>query len=111
MAVQQESVVTPERFNQGLTYADWRSQIDRNEEKFDFNYGATTPNSDDVAAIKKLMEKSDGPGKALAIAEAFCPDVFRGLPAVAKLCEATGLELRVVFRDQNLDIMNEFLNR
>ena len=109
MTAQKESVVTPERLTQGISYKQWAAQIDRNQEKFQFNYDATAPNADDVAAIKTTMTKPDGPATVLAIGEAWCPDVVRGMPVIAKLCEATGLDLKIFFRDQNLDIMNEFL--
>jgi hypothetical protein len=104
-----ESVVTPERYEQGITWQEWMSQIDRNEEKFVENYEAMTLNEADVAAIKALVARPDGPAKVLALGEAWCTDVVRGLPVMAKLAEATGLDLRIFFRDQNLDIMNEFL--
>ena len=104
-----ESVVTPERYEQGITWQEWMSQIDRNEEKFAENYEAMTLDEADVAAIKALVARDDGPAKVLALGEAWCTDVVRGLPVMAKLAEATGLDLRIFFRDQNLDIMNEFL--
>jgi hypothetical protein len=107
--MQIESVVTPERYEQGVTWKQWMEQIDRNQDKFTENYEACTINPDDVARIKALMEKPSGPAKVLCLGEAWCPDVFRGLPTAAKLTEATGLDLRIFFRDQNLDIMNEFL--
>lgn len=109
MTAQKESVVTPERLAQGISYKEWADTIDRNQEKFQYNYDNTTPNADDVAAIKAAMTKSGGPATVLAIGEAWCPDVVRGMPVIAKLCEATGLDLKIFFRDQNLDIMNEFL--
>ena len=34
---------------------------------------------------------------------------MRGLPVLARLAEAAGLETRIFPRDQNLDIMDEFL--
>ena len=34
---------------------------------------------------------------------------MRGLPVLARLAEAASLELRIFPRDQNLDIMDEFL--
>jgi hypothetical protein len=109
MASQIESVVTPERYEQGISYEEWMRVIDRNEEKFVENYEAMTLDDGDVAAIKTLMEKPNGPAKCLALGEAWCTDVVRGLPVMAKLAEATGLDLKIFFRDQNLDIMNEFL--
>ena len=109
MTAQKESVVTPERFEQGISYEQWMQQIDRNQDKFVDNYEGTKLNQDEVEAIKRLMQKPNGPAKVVAIGEPWCPDVFRGLGPMAKLAEATGLELKIFFRDQNIDIMNEFL--
>lgn len=47
--------------------------------------------------------------KVLTIGEHWCPDVWRGLPVMARVAEATGMEHRIFFRDQNKDIMAEFL--
>jgi len=109
MTAQKESVVTPERLAQGITYKQWMEQIDRNQDKFEDNYAGVQVNAADVAAIKATMQKPGGPATVLAIGEPWCPDVFRGMPVIAKLCESTGLDLKIFFRDQNLDIMNEFL--
>ncbi|HLF71527.1 MAG TPA: thioredoxin family protein [Dehalococcoidia bacterium] len=110
MAAQKESVVTPDRLQQGISYEQWMEQIDRNEDKFVDNYEATKPNQADVDAIKAAMAKAGGV-TCLALGEAWCPDVFRGMPVIAKLAEATGMDLKIFFRDQNLDIMNEYLNK
>ena len=104
----QESVVTPERLSQGISWKEWMEQIDRNEEKFQFNYDDHKLDASDVDAIKSAMSKAGGV-TCLAIGEAWCPDVVRGMPVIAKLAEATGMDLKIFFRDQNLDIMNEFL--
>jgi hypothetical protein len=109
LATQTESVVTPERYEQGISWKQWMETIDRNQEKFKENYEGSNPDAGDVAKIKALMAKPNGPTKCLALGEAWCTDVVRGMPMMAKLAEATGLELKIFFRDQNLDIMNEFL--
>lgn len=109
MAIQQQSVVSAARFEQGISWSDWMEQIDRNQEKFAENYEDIHIKADDVDAIKTLMKKSQGPHHVLALGEAWCPDVFRGMPVMAKLAEETGLDLKIFFRDQNLDIMNEYL--
>ncbi len=110
MATQQKSVVTAERFAQGQTYADWFQAIDRNQARFQENYEGTTVSEDDAAALRQLVALPNGPARCLALGEAWCPDVFRGLPVMAKVAEASGMELRVFFRDQHKDIMAEFLN-
>lgn len=109
MTAQQESVVTPERLAQGISFKQWMEQIDRNQDKFEENYAGIQPDPADVEAIKALVSKPNGPATCLALGEVWCPDVFRGMPVIAKLCEATGIDLKIFFRDQNLDIMNEFL--
>jgi hypothetical protein len=109
MTAQKENVVTRERLAQGISYKEWMEQIDRNQEKFVDNYEGTQLNPDDVAAIKALMARDGGPATCMAIGEPWCPDVFRGMPVIAKLCEATGLDLKIFFRDQNIDLMNEYL--
>ncbi|MCY4455305.1 MAG: thioredoxin family protein, partial [Chloroflexi bacterium] len=47
----------------------------------------------------------------LCLGEDWCPDVWRGIPVIAKVSEQTGMELRIFFRDKNKDIMSEFLNQ
>jgi hypothetical protein len=107
MTLQKESVVTPERFEKGISWADWMARIDRNQDKFAENYEGFNPDPADIAAIKDLVQR--GASRCLALGEAWCPDVFRGLPVIAKVAEQTGMDLKIFFRDENLDIMNEFL--
>jgi hypothetical protein len=111
MTQQKESVVTPQRFNSGLTYDEYLGRIQRNREKFDYNHRETVLSDDDIAAFRRLATMQGGAARALALGEDWCPDVFRGLPVMACIADAAGIELRVFPRDDNLDIMNEFLNR
>ena len=118
MAKQQEpvlskvegSVVTPERFAQGQTYAEWSAAVDRNQARFQENYEGTQISEHDANALRDLVALPNGPARCLALGEAWCPDVFRGMPVMARIAEVSGMELRVFFRDQNKDIMAEFLN-
>jgi hypothetical protein len=109
LATQTDSVVTPERYAQGLSYQQWMEQIDRNQQRFIDNYDEMKLSDAEVSAFKALMAKANGPAKCLALGEAWCTDVVRGLPVMQRLVEATGLDMKIFFRDQHLDIMNEFL--
>jgi len=104
------TVVTPARFAQGLTYADFLAQAIINVDKFEANYKTAPLSAEDLAFFKKAAAQPDGPAKILAIAEAWCGDVYRELPTLARIAEATGLDLRVFLRDENPDIMDEFLS-
>ena len=109
MVQQKETVVTPERFAQGMTYESYVGSVERNQARFQENYDGTSVAEEDVAALKALMQKPGGPAKLLVLGEDWCPDVFRGMPVFARIAEATGLELRVFPRDQHKDVMAEFL--
>jgi thiol-disulfide isomerase/thioredoxin len=104
-----ESVVTAERYSKGTTYAEYLASIERNQKRFEENYAATEIAPEDIAAFKALMAKPDGPAKMMVIGEDWCPDVFRGMPVFARLAEATGIDMRVFKRDENKDIIAEFL--
>ncbi|MBI2170815.1 MAG: thioredoxin family protein [Chloroflexi bacterium] len=111
MATSKTSVVTPQRFASGLSYKEYIAQITVNADRFEQYYATGKPAPEDAEYFKKAMKHPNGPAKMLALAEDWCPDVYRGLPVVARLAEATGLELRVFPRDKHLDIMAEFLNQ
>lgn len=104
------SVVTPARFAQGLSYADFLSQIAVNKDKFARSYETVPLTADDLAFFRKAAAQPNGPAKILILAEAWCGDVCRELATAIRIAEATGMEARIFFRDQNPDIMDEFLH-
>ena len=104
------SVVTPERFAEGIqTFEEWIGAIEVRKTEFLRHYEEFDPNADDIAAITRMVEERGV--KALCLGEDWCPDVWRGIPVISKVSEATGMELRIFFRDKNKDIMSEFLNQ
>jgi hypothetical protein len=105
------SVVTPQRFDQGFKYGDYMAQIKVNKARFEGFYTGFKVQPEDARAIQTLARKPNGPAKMLVLGEDWCGDVVRGLPTLARLAEATGLDMRIFPRDQHLDIMNEFLNK
>ena len=104
------TVVTADRFAQGLTYADFLAKATINHDKFEKNYQSVPLTDEDVAFFQKAAALPRGPGKILALAEAWCGDVYRELPTIARIAEATGMDLRIFPRDENTDIMDEFLS-
>ena len=109
MVQQANSVVTAERFEQGKPYEEWAAALERNQERFRDNYDGTTVSPEDAAALKALAAKPNGPAKLLVLGEWWCPDVFRGAPVLAHIAAAAGIEARFFNRDENKDIMAEFL--
>jgi hypothetical protein len=57
------SVVTPERFAQGLTYEQWMQAIDRNQARFQENYEGTQVSDEDARALRELVALPNGPAR------------------------------------------------
>jgi hypothetical protein len=101
-------VITPQRFAHGFTYEAYLAQMPSNRERYQEHDAAFNLAEADARAFKDIGKRLGGL-KALAILEDWCPDAHRGLPVVAKIACAGGMELRVFYRDKNLDIMNLYL--
>ena len=102
------SVVTPQRFEEGFSYAEYIDQIKVNKARFEEFYKFQVK-PEDASALKELANKKNGPAKMLVLGEDWCGDVIRGLPVLARGADAAGLQIKIFPRDQHHDIMNEFL--
>lgn len=99
--------ITKERFEQGLTYAAYRAQMTRNQERFDANEQTVTFDAADLAYFTQLPQTLN----VLVLAEDWCGDVINNLPILGRLAAESGkLNVRVFLRDQNLDLMDQYLN-
>jgi len=105
-----KQIMTPERFAQGMTWSQYVDSIKANKERFLQFYSDFKVKPEEVAFFKKFDAKK-GPIKVVVIGEDWCPDVVRGIPVAVRLAEAVGMDLRIFPRDQNMDMMNEYLWR
>ncbi len=104
------TVVTPARFAEGLSYAGFLAKATINHDKFEESYKSVPLTDEDISFFRKAAALPHGPAKILALGEAWCGDVYRELPTAVRIAETTGLELRIFYRDENPDIMDEFLS-
>ena len=98
--------MTPERFAQGLTFAQYLAQMRTNKERFEKRMADAliTPADREAIRGRKL--------KILVITEDWCGDALVGFPALARLVDdATNVEMRVFLRDANPDVMDQYLKR
>ncbi len=105
-----ESVITYERFRKGKTFREYLDSGVRNRELFERNYDDLTISEAQAKALKALAAKANGLDHVVAIGEDWCPDVYRGLGVGAKIAEAAGVEFRMFERDQNKDMIAEYLH-
>jgi hypothetical protein len=100
--------VTRERFEQGMTFDAYKAQMTRNRERLEENERTLELAPDALQFFKQLPQTLH----VLVLAEDWCGDVINNLPILARLAEGSGnLNLRIFLRDQNLDIMDQYLKQ
>ena len=98
--------VTRERFESGMTYDQYKAQMTRNQERFAANERAVTLRPEELAPWQRLAR----PLHVLALAEDWCGDVIDNLPILGRLAAESGkLDVRIFLRDQNLDLIDQYL--
>lgn len=103
------SVITAERFTKGKTFQQYLDSGIRNRELFQRNYDDLALAAEQAAALKALANKPGGLHHIVVIGEDWCPDVYRGAGVAQKIADAAGVELRFFERDQNKDMIAEYL--
>lgn len=98
--------VSRERFDQGLTYDQYKQQLTRNQERFAQNERDVQITPQELEPFASLSQ----PLNVLVLGEDWCTDVINNLPILGRLAQESGkLNLRVFPRDQNLDLMDQYL--
>jgi hypothetical protein len=100
--------MTKERFEKGLTYDAFKAAMTRNRERVEENEKRVALDPEAVRAFKSLPRSLN----VVALAEDWCGDVVANLPVLARLAREVGtLDVRIFYRDQNLDLMERWLNQ
>lgn len=93
--------ITPERFDEGITIAQFIEEMQKNQEQLRHNYDNLQLSEPEKSRLKKIEITIN----ALVLAEDWCGDVVRYLPALARIEEtAANWQVRVFSRDDNPDL-------
>jgi thioredoxin family protein len=99
-------VVTKERFRQGMTVREYIDQMSMNKERFLAALDSTMVAPGDTQVLQRFA----GTRKILVITEDWCGAALSSLPFVVKLVEGKpSIEMRIFLRDDNADLMDQFL--
>lgn len=94
-----------ERFEAAPTFEEFLETVDRNRELWNAVHERVTLPEDLVNEARRLP----GSWHLLVIAEDWCGDAVNTVPAVARLADEVGWDLRVVSREDNADLMDTHL--
>jgi thiol-disulfide isomerase/thioredoxin len=101
-------VVTKERFEQGMTLPEYIDHMSVNRERFVEALDETTIGPDDTRVLARLGQVR----RVLVLSEDWCGTCLAHVPYVAKLVEGNArIEMRLFPRDQNPDVMDQYLKK
>ncbi len=98
--------VTKERFEQGLTYQQYKAALTRNLDRFEENERGAVLDPAAIAAFRALPRAVN----VLVLSEDWCGDCVNNVPVLARIAEASGtLRVRFFKRDEHKDLMQRYL--
>ena len=100
--------MTRERFEQGMTLEQYINHMSVNRERFVEKLDGTTIGPED----SRLLARLGTVRRVLVLSEDWCGTCLAHVPYVAKLVEGDPrIEMRLFPRDQNLDVMDQYLKK
>ena len=100
--------MTRERFEQGMTLEQYIDHMSVNRERFVEKLDGTTIGPED----SRLLARLGTVRRVLVLSEDWCGTCLAHVPYVAKLVEGDPrIEMRLFPRDQNLDVMDQYLKK
>ncbi|WP_445665747.1 thioredoxin family protein [Fodinibius sp. AD559] len=128
MSIAAEQIITEKTIDEAYTYEEYRDMID---ELLEQNKTTGDNHSDEMVHYTKMnvqrmsrwdkridlndslvdkLNSLDQKWTWLVITEAWCGDAAQNIPALVKMAEKTdNIDIRFILRDQNLDLMDEYL--
>ena len=100
--------MTRERFEQGMTLEQYIDHMSVNRERFVEALDETTIGPEDTRILARLGKVR----RVLVLSEDWCGTCLAHVPYVARLVEGnTSIEMRLFPRDQNPDVMDQYLKK
>ncbi len=93
-------------FEKGLTTEEYISGMKVNKEKMEHIYEAYTLNEGEKEQAQRI--KALGL-KAIVISEDWCGDAMLNNPILLRIAQEANIDVRFVLRDQNLELMDQYL--
>lgn len=107
MASSTQSALTKERFLAATTFDAYVEKMKVNRDKMLEHLEEVQVSDEDLA-----WWRARGPVNVLALTYDSCGDALYNLPVLAKIAkQCPNIDLRVIQRDENLDIMDQYLNQ
>lgn len=96
----------PARWDAALRFPEYLATVIKHAELWQGVYRMATVFPESIERLRQVP----GAWRLLALSEDWCGDCVSCLPVIARLAERSGIELRILDRDANPDIMDAHLS-
>lgn len=93
-------------FEKGMTKEEYISSMSRNKEEMLSIYEQFRLTAEDKGKLEALKPQGL---RAIVLTEDWCGDAMLNNPILLRIAEEAGIEVRFVLRDQNLELMDQYL--
>ncbi|MGJ7912413.1 thioredoxin family protein [Neobacillus sp. LXY-1] len=93
-------------FQKGMTVKEYIDSMDKNKTKMLSIYEKFVV---DEESINKLAALKSRELRVIVLTEDWCGDAMLNNPILFRIAEAAGIEIRCLLRDQNLELMDQYL--
>jgi thiol-disulfide isomerase/thioredoxin len=98
--------IDPSRFEAAPDFASYLGSVTKHAELWQALYRTAVVSSEAIERMRRAAPSV----RLLVLSEDWCSDCFSTVPIIARLAENAGMDLRVLARDANLELMDAHLS-
>lgn len=93
-------------FEKGMTFEQYHASMKMNQQELTRVYEGLTLGEEDLAFLKELRERN---WRGVVLTADWCGDAALCVPILQRMAEEANVELRYLIRDENLELMDQYL--
>lgn len=93
-------------FDKGMTFEEYRSSMEVNQEELQHIYDQLAFEAEDQAFFDALVQRNL---RGIVLTADWCGDAALCVPVIQRMAEKSNIELRFLIRDENLELMDQYL--
>lgn len=93
-------------FDKGMTFGEYVDAMSVNKEQLQYIYSEVSIPEETVQKLTQLKEKN---WKVVTLTADWCGDALLNVPVIQKMMEIANIETRFLIRDENLELMDQYL--
>ncbi|MFD2442449.1 thioredoxin family protein [Bacillus sp. CGMCC 1.16607] len=93
-------------FDKGMTFEEYRSSMKVNQQELNRVYEQLTFSDEDRTFFKEVANKN---WRGIVLTADWCGDAALNVPVLQRMAEESQMELHFLIRDENLELMDQYL--